>query len=111
MMTPSPRGSPCPRGFRLCSHLLQLAPDFVSVDPSPKYGPVPRLCASNTIGHAVGRSAFLSIAISIISLLLVSPLGSAPTRIFEVATASAVGNKRLGMLDRQAVIRPQVRED
>src|SRR5207253_5836079 len=70
MTTPSPRGSPCPRGFSLCSHLLQLAPDFVSVDPSPKYGPVPRLCASNTMGHAVGRSAFLSIAISIISLLL-----------------------------------------
>src|SRR5438034_8841255 len=105
MMTPSPRGSPCPRGFRLCSHLLQLAPDFVSVDPSPKYGPVPRLCASNTMGHAVGRSAFLSIAISIISLLLVSPLGSAPTRIFQVATDSAVGNNSLGMPGSQDVIR------
>src|SRR5207249_4845420 len=105
MTTPSPRGSPCPRGFSLCSHLLQLAPDFVSVDPSPKYGPVPRLCASNTMGHAVGRSAFLSIAISIISLLLVSPLGSAPTRIFEVATDSAVGNNSLGMPGSQDVIR------
>ena len=57
------------------------------------------------MGHAVGRSAFLSIAISIISLLLVSPLGSAPTRIFEVATDSAVGNNSLGMPGSQDVIR------
>src|SRR5438046_7709229 len=105
MMTPSPRGSLCPRGVRLCSHLLLLAPDFVSVGRSPKYGPVPPLCASNTMGHAVGRSAFLSMAISIISLLLVSPLGSAPTRIFEVATDSAVGNNSLGMPGSQDVIR------
>ena len=57
------------------------------------------------MGHAVGRSAFLSMAISIISLLLVSPLGSAPTRIFEVATDSAVGNNSLGMPGSQDVIR------
>src|SRR5207253_3206873 len=57
------------------------------------------------MARSIGRSAFLSLAITIVSLLLVSPLGSAPTRVFEVATDSAVGNNSLGMPGSQDVIR------
>ena len=57
------------------------------------------------MGHGARRSAFLSLTISIVSLLLISPLGSAPTRVFEVATDSAVGNNSLGMPGSQDVIR------
>jgi len=57
------------------------------------------------MGHGAGRSTLLSLTISIVSLLLISPLGSAPTRVFEVATDSAVGNNSLGMPGSQDVIR------
>src|SRR2546421_3223125 len=57
------------------------------------------------MARSIGRSAFLSLPISIVSLLLISPLGSAPTRVFEVASDSAVGNNSLGMRGSQDVIR------
>src|SRR2546422_9440611 len=57
------------------------------------------------MAQSLGRSAFLSLAITIVSLLLISPLGSAPTRVFEVATDSAVGNNSLGIPGSQDVIR------
>jgi hypothetical protein len=57
------------------------------------------------MGQHPGRSAFLSLAITAISLLLIAPLGSAPTRVFEVATDSAVGNNSLGMPGSQDLIK------
>ena len=57
------------------------------------------------MAQSIGRSTFLSLAITIVSILLISPLGSAPTRVFEVATDSAVGNNSLGMPGSQNVIR------
>src|SRR5437867_11397830 len=58
-----------------------------------------------TMGHGLGRSAFLSLAVTIVSLPLISPPGAAATRIFLVATDSAVGKNSLGIPGSQDVIR------